>query len=49
MQTILGAGGVISKELAKNLPAYTDKVKLVSRNPVRVNETDILFQGDLPT
>jgi len=47
MQTILGAGGVIANELAKNLPAYTDKVKLVSRNPIRVNQTDILFQGDL--
>ena len=33
MQTILGAGGVIGRELEKALPEYTDRVRLVSRNP----------------
>ncbi len=33
MQTILGAGGVIGIELAKLLPEYTDRVRLVRRNP----------------
>ena len=43
MQTILGAGGVIGKELAKSLPEFTDKVRLVGRNPKKVNLTDGLF------
>lgn len=47
MQTILGAGGVISRELAKNLPQYTDQIRLVSRNPKKVNQTDLLFPADL--
>ena len=47
MQTILGANGVIATELAKALPKYTDKIRLVSRNPKRVNETDELFTADL--
>jgi len=33
MQTILGAGGAIGVELAKALPKYTSKIRLVSRNP----------------
>ncbi|MBD0278259.1 MAG: NAD-dependent dehydratase, partial [Flavisolibacter sp.] len=33
MQTILGAGGAIGKELAKELYRFTDKVRLVSRTP----------------
>lgn len=52
MQTILGANGVIGEELARelnrnysnNLPA---KIRLVGRNPVKVNPTDILFKADL--
>ena len=47
MQTILGSGGAIGKELAKALPQYTEKIRLVSRNPEKVNESDELFPGDL--
>jgi putative NADH-flavin reductase len=48
MQTILGANGQISTELAKEIRKnYTPDIKLVSRNPRRVNETDVLFQANL--
>ena len=47
MQVILGAGGAIGTELAKELKHYTEKIRLVGRNPVRVNEDDELFSGDL--
>jgi nucleoside-diphosphate-sugar epimerase len=47
MQTILGSGGVISRGLAVELARYTDEIRLVSRNPVRVNEGDRLFPADL--
>ncbi|MFP4470315.1 MAG: NAD(P)H-binding protein [Bacteroidales bacterium] len=47
MQTILGAGGVIGVELAKALPEYTTDIRLVSRNPKKVNKTDNLFSADL--
>ncbi len=47
MQTILGANGTIGKLLARELMAYTDRVRLVSRKPVKVNETDELFPADL--
>jgi len=47
MQTILGSGGAIGKDLAKELKNYTDKVKLVSRNPEKINESDILLSADL--
>ena len=47
IQTILGAGGSIGIELAKNLPKYTKKIRLVGRNPQKVNETDELFKADL--
>ena len=47
MQTILGAGGIIGKELAKNLPQFTNKIRLVSRNPKRVNAGDELVSCDL--
>lgn len=47
MQTILGANGTIGSVLAKELTNYTDKIRLVSRNPARVNESDELFQADL--
>lgn len=46
-QTILGAGGAIGIELAKALTAYTTDIRLVSRNPKKVNETDTLFPADL--
>lgn len=47
MQTILGANGTIGSVLAKELKSYTDKIRLVSRNPKRVNDTDELFPADL--
>jgi len=47
MQTILGSGGIIGQELAKNLPQYTSKVRLVSRNPQKVNSNDELVEADL--
>src|SRR5690242_17311715 len=47
MQTILGAGGAIGKELAKALITHTTDIRLVGRNPKRVNESDVLFKADL--
>jgi nucleoside-diphosphate-sugar epimerase len=47
MQTILGSGGGISIELARSLKLFTDDIRLVSRNPKKVNETDQVFPADL--
>lgn len=47
MQTILGAGGAIGRELAKSLKEYTNQIRLVSRNPQKVNPTDELMSADL--
>ncbi len=47
MQTILGANGTIGSVLARELMNYTDKIRLVSRNPRRVNVSDELFPADL--
>lgn len=47
MQTILGTGGVIGRELAKELSSYTKTIQLVSRNPKQVNKNDILCHADL--
>jgi len=47
MQTILGSGGVIGRELAKALTNYTKDIRLVSRNPQKVNNQDELFVADL--
>ena len=47
MQTILGAGGAIGKDLAKELIDYTDNIRLVSRNPTKINSSDELFPADL--
>jgi len=47
MQTILGANGVIARELSGALPAYTDRIRLVSRSPRRVNPTDEVVAADL--
>jgi nucleoside-diphosphate-sugar epimerase len=47
MQTILGANGTIGSVLAKELRTYTDQVRLVSRNPTRVKESDMLHPADL--
>ena len=46
-QTILGAGGSIGIELTKALRNYTSDIRLVSRNPEKVNSTDTLFAADL--
>lgn len=47
MQTILGSGGAIGKELAKALKEYTNEIRLVSRNPQKVNSSDELFSANL--
>jgi len=47
MQCILGSGGAIGIELAKALPHYTDHIRLVSRNPSKINANDELFKADL--
>ena len=47
MQTILGAGGAIGTELAKALTPYTQKIRLVSRTPRKVNPFDETFPADL--
>ncbi len=46
MQTILGSGGAIGIDLAKALKKYTDNIRLVSRNPIKVNDTDVIFSAD---
>ena len=46
-QTILGAGGVIGIEVAKALVDYTENIRLVSRNPQKVNPNDELLSADL--
>ena len=47
MQTILGSGGAIGVELAKALTTYTNNIRLVSRDPQKVNDTDQLFTADI--
>lgn len=48
MQTILGATGQIAVELARELGrTTTDELRLVSRNPRKVNDTDTLARADL--
>jgi nucleoside-diphosphate-sugar epimerase len=47
MQTILGANGTIGSVLAEELRSYTDKIRLVSRNPKKVNDNDELYPADL--
>ena len=47
MQTILGSGGSIGIELAKVLKNYTGTIRLVSRNPKKINDSDELFPADL--
>lgn len=47
MQTILGSGGAIGIPLAEELIKYTKQIRLVSRNPKKVNETDELFPMDV--
>lgn len=48
MQTILGANGQIAVELARELQRkYTNDVRLVSRDPRKVNDTDTLVSANL--
>jgi len=48
MQTILGASGQIGHELAVHLKrGFTGDIRLVSRNPKKVNDTDRLHRADL--
>ena len=47
MQTILGSTGVIGRELANALPKYTNKIRLVSRNPKKINDGDELVRANL--
>lgn len=47
MQTILGSGGAIGIELAKALKKFTNQIRLVSRNPQKINPTDELVSADL--
>lgn len=48
MQTILGASGQIGRELAVRLKRdFTQDIRLVSRRPQKVNDTDQLLGADL--
>lgn len=47
MQTILGSGGAIGIPLAKELKKFTNDIRLVSRNPKKVNDTDQLYPADV--
>lgn len=47
MQTILGANGVIGRELSRSLRAYEPRIRQVSRTPRRVHESDELVGADL--
>lgn len=48
MQTILGASGQIGHELAVHLKRdFTSDIRLVSRRPRKVNDTDQVFGADL--
>ncbi len=47
MQTILGAGGGAGTEITKELSKYTKEIRVVNRNPKKVNDTDQLVKADL--
>ncbi|MBX3240953.1 MAG: NAD-dependent epimerase/dehydratase family protein [Chitinophagaceae bacterium] len=48
MQTILGANGQIAEELVRELHRnFTTNIRLVSRNPKKINDTDQLFPANL--
>ncbi len=48
MQTVLGSGGQIAEELTRELHRnFTRDIRLVSRNPRKVHETDQLVPADL--
>jgi nucleoside-diphosphate-sugar epimerase len=47
MHTILGANGVIARELSQALAAHASDIRQVSRNPRKVNPTDETLIADL--
>ncbi len=47
MKTILGSGGIIGKEASFCLSEFTDRVRQVSRNQKKVNETDQIYPANL--
>lgn len=47
MQTILGAGGGAGTEITRELANYTGDIRVVSRNPEKVNDNDLLMKADL--
>lgn len=47
MQTILGSGGAVGIELAKALTSFTKDIRLVSRHPKKINESDQIMSADL--
>ena len=47
MQTLLGANGIIARELSKSLTAYTQAIRQVSRHPNPVNPGDETVAADL--
>lgn len=47
MHTILGANGVIGRELSHHLRSYTDRIRQVSRTPRPVHRTDELVSASL--
>jgi nucleoside-diphosphate-sugar epimerase len=47
MQTIIGSGGTIGVPLAKALSTFTNDIRLVSRQPKKVNGSDQLYPLDV--
>lgn len=47
MQVILGSGGAIGKDLAKELNTISGKIRLASRSPQKINSDDELIVCDL--
>ena len=47
MQVILGSGGAIGIDLAKELKNYTKQIRLASRNPKKINNDDDVVKCDL--
>lgn len=47
MQTIIGSGGTIGIPLAKELKNFTNRVRLISRNPKKINDSDELSPLDV--
>jgi nucleoside-diphosphate-sugar epimerase len=47
VQAILGANGVIGRELSRHLVSYTARIRQISRSPHAVNPTDEVVSADL--